>query len=62
MIQTGEVRNNENVIQTNIEPLVDMGSLDLLSNTLNCPLTRKPDQFWQNLDSSQSIGQIRFKL
>jgi len=38
MIQTGEARNNGNVIQTNIEPLVDMGLLDLLSNTLDCPL------------------------
>jgi len=39
MIQTGEARNNGNMIQTNIEPLVDMGSLDLLSDTLDCPLT-----------------------
>jgi len=39
MIQTEEARNDGNVIQTNIEPLVDMGSLDLLSNILDCPLT-----------------------
>ena len=38
MIQTEEARNNGNVIQTNIEPLVDMGSLDLLSDILDCPL------------------------
>jgi len=38
MTQTGEARNNGNTIQTNIEPLVDTGSLDLLSNTLDVPL------------------------
>jgi len=27
------------MIWTDIEPLVDMGSSDLLSNTLDCPLT-----------------------
>jgi len=35
MTQTKEVGNDGNTIQTNIEPLVDMGSLDLLSNTLD---------------------------
>jgi len=35
MIQTEEVRNNRNVIWTDIELLVDMSSLDLLSNTLD---------------------------
>jgi len=39
MIQTGEARNDGNTIQTDIEPLVDMGSLDLLSDTLDCPFT-----------------------
>jgi len=38
MTQTGEARNNGNMIWTDIEPLVDMGSLDLLSNTLDVPL------------------------
>jgi len=38
MTQTGEARNSGNIIQTNIEPLVDTGSLDLLSNTLDVPL------------------------
>jgi len=35
MTQTGEARNNGNVIQTDIELLVDTSSLDLLSNTLD---------------------------
>ena len=35
MIQTGEVRNDRNMIWTDIELLVDMSSLDLLSNTLD---------------------------
>jgi len=39
MIQTEEAKNDGNTIWTNIEPLVDIGSLDLLSNTLDCPLT-----------------------
>jgi len=39
MIQTGEAKNDGNTIWTDIEPLVDTGSLDLLSNTLDCPLT-----------------------
>jgi len=38
MIQTGEARNDGNTIWTNIKPLVDTGSLDLLSDTLDCPL------------------------
>ena len=39
MIQTEEARNDGNTIRTDIEPLVDTGSSDLLSNTLDCPLT-----------------------
>jgi len=39
MIQTGEAKNDRNMIRTDIEPLVDMGLLDLLRNTLDCPLT-----------------------
>ena len=39
MTQTKKARNNGNMIQTDIEPLVDMGLLNLLSNTLDCPLT-----------------------
>jgi len=39
MIQIGEARNDKNMIWTDIEPLVDTGSLDLLSDTLDCPLT-----------------------
>jgi len=35
MTQTGEVRNNGNAIQTDIELLVDTSSPDLLSNTLD---------------------------
>ena len=38
MTQIEKARNNGNTIRTNIEPLVDMGSLDLLSNTLDVPL------------------------
>jgi len=39
MIQIGEARNDGNTIQTDIEPLVDTGSSDLLSDTLDCPFT-----------------------
>jgi len=35
MIQTGEVRNDRNIIQTDIELLVDMSSPELLSDTLD---------------------------
>jgi len=35
MIQTGEVKNNRNVIQIDIELVVDMSSPDLLSDTLD---------------------------
>jgi len=45
MTQTEEARNNGNAIQTNIEPLVDIGSSELLSNTLDCPLTKFPLDF-----------------
>ena len=38
MTQTREVRNDRNIIQTDIESLVDTGSLDLLSDTLDVPL------------------------
>jgi len=40
MIQTEEARNDGNAIQTDIELLVDISSLDLLSNTLDIPLHR----------------------
>jgi len=39
MTQTGEARNSGNVIRTDIEPLVNTGSSDLLSDTLDCSLT-----------------------
>jgi len=35
MIQTREVRNDRNIIQTDIELLVDMSSPELLSDTLD---------------------------
>ena len=54
MIQTGEVRNNRNIIQIDIELLVDMSSPDLLSDTLDIPLhlqlsqtTPNTSQLWE---------------
>jgi len=38
MTQIGEAGNDGNMIRTNIEPLVDTGSSDLLSDTLDVPL------------------------
>jgi len=38
MTQTEEARNSGNVIRTNMEPLVDMGLSNLLSNILDVPL------------------------
>ena len=53
MIQTGEARNDGNAIWTNIEPLVDMGSLDLLSIILDCPLTH--NKIWVKEDFKHNI-------
>jgi len=56
MIQTGEARNNRNIIQIDIELLVDMSSPDLLSDTLDIPLhlqlsqtTPNTSQLWESI-------------
>jgi len=55
MTQIGEVRNDGNAIQTDIELLVDMSSPDLLSNTLDVPLHQCTVFSHSSCDSSCDI-------